>query len=136
MKSLGNLSAKAIRKVMLLAVIKAEKHKDRHDGYMNRHASLMKAILGNVLDYVHRAQYDALELGHEFQEPFGDDVSEMLSDISKQYNDGALSRETYVELSYLVKDSKTEIERLEKEEAQRLEQQRELNKMDVFGEAE
>ena len=136
MKSLGNLSAKAIRKVMLLAVIKAERHKDRHDGYMNRHASLMKAILGNVLDYVHRKQYEELELGHEFQEPFGDDVSEMLSDISKQYNDGALSRETYVELSYLVKDSKTEIERLNKEDAQRLEQQRELNQMDVFGQAE
>lgn len=136
MKSLGNLSAKAIRKVMLLAVIKAERHKDRHDGYMNRHASLMKAILGNVLDYVRRKQYEELELGHEFQEPFGDDVSEMLSDISKQYNDGALSRETYVELSYLVKDSKTEIERLNKEDAQRLEQQRELNQMDVFGQAE
>jgi hypothetical protein len=103
---------------------------------MNRHASLMKAILGNVLDYVHRKQYEELELGHEFQEPFGDDVSEMLSDISKQYNDGALSRETYVELSYLVKDSKTEIERLNKEDAQRLEQQRELNQMDVFGQAE
>ena len=57
MKSLGNMSAKAIRKVMLLAVIKAERHKESHDGYMNRHASLMKAILGNVLDYRHKAEY-------------------------------------------------------------------------------
>lgn len=140
MKSLGNLSAKAIRKVMLLAVIKAEKHKESHDGYMNRHASIMKAILGNVLDYRNKAQYDALELGHEFQEPFGDDVSELLADLSKQYNDGALSRETYVEMSYLVKDVKTELARIKQEEAERmeqqLEQQRELNKMDAFGEAE
>ncbi len=112
MKSLGNLSAKAIRKVMLLAVIKAERHKEKHDDYMKRHANLMIAILGNVLDYRHKAEYDALLLRHEFQEPFGEDVSELLADLSKQYNDGALSRETYVELSYLVKDAKQEIERL------------------------
>ena len=135
MKSLGNLSAKAIRKVMLLAVIKADKHKEKHDEYMNRHASLMRAIMG-ILDYPHKAMYDALELGHKFQEPFGDDVSEMLADLSKQYNDGALSRETYLELSYLVKDSKAEMERLKAEEELRLEQQKELNRMDVFGQAE
>ena len=140
MKSLGNLSAKAIRKIMLLAVIKAERHKEKHDGYMNRHASIMKAIMGNVLDYRNKAQYDALVLRHEFQEPFGDDVSEMLADLSKQYNDGALSRETYLEMSYLVKDVKAEMDRIKQEEAERmaqqLEQQRELNKMDAFGEAE
>jgi SPP1 family phage portal protein len=136
MKSLGNLSAKAIRKVMLLAVIKADRHKDKHDEYMNRHANLMRAIMGNVLDYRNKEKYDALILGHEFQEPFGEDVSELLADLSKQYNDGALSRETYIELSYLVKDAKTEIERLKQEETERIEQQKELNKMDVFGEAE
>lgn len=136
MKSLGNLSAKAIRKVMLLAVIKAEKRKETHDGYMNRHFSIMKAIMGNVLDYAHKAQYDALVCTHEFQEPFGEDVSEVLADISKQYNDGAMSRETYIELSYLVKDPKGELERIKQEEAERLEQQKELNRMDVFGSAE
>lgn len=136
MKSLGNLSAKAIRKVMLLAVIKAEKHKENHDDYMNRHVSIMKSIMGNVLDYVHKSEHDALDLGHEFQEPFGDDVSELLADLSKQFNDGALSRETYIEMSYLVKDAKTELARIKAEENDRLEQQMELNKMDVFGEAE
>ena len=136
MKSLGNLSAKAIRKVMLLAVIKAERHKESHDGYMNRHVSIMKAIMGNVLDYAHKAEYDALEVTHEFQEPFGDDVSETLADISKQFNDGAMSRETYLELSYLVKDAKAELERIKQEEAERMEQQKELNRMDAFGEAD
>lgn len=136
MKSLGNLSAKAIRKVMLLAVIKAERHKDNHDGYMNRHASIMIAIMGNVLDYTHKSEYDRLILGHEFQEPFGDDVSDTLADISKQYNDGALSRETYVELSYLVKNATVEMERIKQEQAAQMEQQLELNKMDVFGTAE
>lgn len=132
MKSLGNLSAKAIRKVMLLAVIKAEKHKENHDKYMNMHASIMCAIMGNVLDYIHKAEHDALRLGHEFQEPFGDDVSDMLADISKQYNDGAMSRETYVELSYLIKDVKTELERIKKEQAENMEQQMALRRMDAF----
>lgn len=136
MKSLGNLSAKAIRKIMLLAVIKAERHKEKHDDYMNRHVSIVKAIMGNVLDYVHKAQYEALEVAHTFQEPFGDDVSETLADISKQYNDGALSRESYVEMSYLVKDAKAEMQRIKDEEAERIAQQQELNKMDVFGEGE
>lgn len=132
MKSLGNLSAKAIRKIMLLAIIKAEKHKEKHDEYMNRHASLMCAIMGNVLDYTHKAEHDALDLGHEFQEPFGDDVSDLLADISKQFNDGALSRETYVELSYLVKDVKGEMERIKTEQAENLAQQMALQRMDAF----
>ena len=96
----------------------------------------MKAILGNVLDYRHKAEYEALELGHDFQEPFGDDVSETLADLSRQYNDGALSLESYVEKSYLVRDSKAEMERIKTEQAEKLAQQMALNKMDVFGEAE
>ena len=32
---------------------------------MKRHANLMIAILGNVLDYRHKAEYDALLLRHE-----------------------------------------------------------------------
>ena len=140
MKSLGNLSAKAIRKVMLLAVIKAEKRKETHDGYMNRHASLMLAIMGNVLDYAHKSEYEALQLGHEFQEPFGDDVSETLADVLKQYGAGGLSTQSMLELSYLVKDAKKEMELLKAEQQekmeQQLEQQRELNKIDVFGQGE
>lgn len=132
MKSLGNLSAKAIRKVMLLAVIKAEKHKENHDEYMSRHASIMKAIMGNVLDYAHKAEHDALVLEHEFQEPFGDDVSELLADCSKQYNDGAMSRETYVELSYLIKDAQAEIARIKAEQQENLKQQMALQRMDAF----
>jgi SPP1 family phage portal protein len=140
MKSLGNLSAKAIRKVMLLAVIKAEKRKETHDGYMNRHASLMLAIMGNVLDYAHKSEYDALQLGHEFQEPFGDDVSETLADVLKQYGAGGMSTQTMLELSYLIKDAKKEAELIKQEQQEKMEQQlaqqKELNKMDMFGQAE
>ncbi len=136
MKSLGNMSAKAIRKVMLLAVIKAEKRKETHDGYMNRHASLMLAIMGNVLDYKHKSEYEALEIGHEFQEPFGDDVSETLSDVLKQYGAGGMSTQTMLELSYLIKNAQKEYELLKAEQAEKMEQQLALTKMDVFGSAE
>mgnify|MGYP003213619389 CR=1 FL=1 len=101
MKNLGNLSAKAIRKVMLLAVIKAEKRKET-----------------------------------EFQEPFGDDVSEMLADVLKQYGAGALSLQSTLELSYLVKNAQKEYEQINKEQAEALERQMALNRTDVFGEGE
>lgn len=140
MKSLGNLSAKAIRKIMLLAVIKADKRKETHDGYMNRHASLMLAILGNVLDYRNKAKYDALQVGHEFQEPFGDDVSETLADVLKQYSSGGMSTMTMLELSYLIKNAKKEYEMLKAEQQEKaeqmIEQQKQLNVLDLFGQAE
>ena len=140
MKTLGNLSAKAIRKVMLLAVIKAEKRKETHDGYMNRHASLMLAILGNVLDYSHKSMYDALQIGHEFQEPFGDDVSDTLNDVLRQFGAGGMSTQTMLELSYLIKDAKKEMELIKQEQLekmdQQLKQQQELNKLDIFGQGE
>lgn len=136
MKNLGTLSAKAIQKVMLLAVIKADKHKERHDGYMNRHASLMCAIMGNVLDYTHKSMYDNLQMAHEFQQPFGDDVSEMLADILKQYGQGALSLQTTLELSYLVKNAQKEYDLIKQEQAEALEKEKELNNLDVFGTAE
>lgn len=140
MKSLGGMSAKAIQKVFLLAVIKAERRKETHDGYMNRHAHLMCAILGNVLDYKNKSKYDALVLGHEFQSPFGDDVSDMLNDVLKQYGQGALSLQTTLELSYLVKNAQKEYEQLQKEKQEAFEQQQELMKaqtmQDAFGAAE
>ena len=136
MKSMGSLSAKAIRKIMLLAIIKADKRKETHDGYMNRVSNLALAILGNVLDYPNKAKYDALKVGHEFQEPFGEDVSDMLTDILKQFGAGALSLQSTIEMSYLVKNAKLEMERIKKEQAEAMEKQMALNKMDVFGEAE
>lgn len=136
MKTMGNMSAKAIRKVMLLAVIKAEKHKEKHDGYMSRHSSLMKAILGNVLDYKNKTKYDELVITHEFQEPFGEDQSEVLADLLKQFGAGAMSLETVVESSYLVKDAKKEIERIKADRQEAMDREKELNKIDVFGEGE
>ena len=140
MKSMGTMSAKAIQKVMLLAVIKAERRKETHDGYMNRHVSIMKSILGNVLDYRRKSQYETLEIAHEFQSPFGEDVSDTLADVLKQRRDGALSLQTTLELSYLVKNAQKEYELLRQEQEETFRQQQELMKaqamQDAFGAAE
>lgn len=136
MKSLSNTSAKALKQMMLLAVIKAEKRKETHDEYMKRASNLLIAILGNVLDYPRKAMYDNLVVTHEFQEPFGEDVSAHLNDLIRQFETGALSLETLLEQSYLVKNAQQEMDRIKQEQLEALERQREMSIMDVFETAE
>jgi SPP1 family phage portal protein len=133
LKGMGNLSGKAIIKVFLMAKVKADKHKEKHDGYMNRHAHLMLAILANVLDYRNAAQYNKLQIGHEFQEPFGDDQSETLTDALKQFGAGALSLQTLLELSYLVKNPTKEYGQIQDDLDDATERQKAINRTDVFG---
>lgn len=132
MKNLGNLSAKAIVKVFLLAEVKAERHKEKHDGYMNRHAHLMLAILANVLDYAHAEEYKKLVVTHTFQQPFGEESSDVLTDVLKMFGAGALSLQTTLELSYLVKNAKKELGLIKDEREESLKQQAEMNRQDVF----
>jgi hypothetical protein len=136
MKSLSDVSAKALKQMMMLAVIKAEKRKETHDEYMDRAKNLLLAIMGNVLDYPNKAKYEAVQIGHEFQEPFGEDVSATLTDLLKQFGSGALSLQSLLEQSYLVKNAKNEMDRIKQDQAEAMERQREMNKMDVFGEGE
>lgn len=128
LKSISQLSAKALRTVMMLAVIKANKHKESHDELLDRTASLLTAIIGNVLNVSLHSQCEQMVIEHEFQEPFGDDVAEALDNIIKSVDAGITSTETAVELNPLVKDHLQEMERIkkEKEEAAQLQQ-------DIFG---
>lgn len=130
LKSISQLSAKALRTVMMLADIKASKHKESHDELLDRTGSLITAIIGNVLDVSLYDECEKLQLLHEFQEPFGEDISEDLDDIIKSVDAGILSNETAIELNPLVKDVTRERERLtsEKEEAAKLQQS-------IFGDA-
>lgn len=130
LKSLSTLSAKALRTVMMLADIKAAKRKEKHDELLDRTASLLLAIIGNVLDVSLHAKCEEASIGHEFQEPFGDDVSDDLTDIAKALDAGILSTETAVEMNPLVKDVTREMERLKAEQEERQQQQ-----MSIFGDA-
>lgn len=130
LKSISQLSAKALRTVMMLAVIKAAKHKETHDELLDRTASLIIAIISNVLDVSLSSQCENLKVAHEFQEPFGEDVSDDLKDIITALDGGILSTETGIELNPLVKDVTREIQRLDEESSERQRKQQ-----DIFGSA-
>lgn len=123
LKSISQLSAKALRTVMLLADIKAAKRKESHDELLDRTSSLIIAIIGNVLDVSLHSQCEALRVGHEFQEPFGEDVSDDLDNIIRAVDAGIMSNETGVELNPLIKDTHRENERLKAEAGERQKQQ-------------
>ena len=98
---------------------------------MDRVASLLTAIIGNVLDVSLARECKKLIVEHEFQEPFGDDVSDALANIIKSYEAGILSQEGAIEMSPIVKDAKLELARLKSEQ----EEQNKANNM-LFSEIE
>lgn len=126
MKSLSNVTGKALKQMMILANIKAQKHKEVHDELLDRVAGLCSSIIGNVLDVSLKAECDALEVSHEFQEPFGEDIAEAIDNISKSIDSGTMSVETGVEQNPLIKDKHNEIKRLEEDGEKRSQEQRDL----------
>jgi len=130
MKGLTNVSGKALKQMMVLADIKAAKHKEIHDELLDRVASLCKAIIGNVTNYGIKAQCDNLIIGHEFQEPFGEDIKDTIDNLVAAHDSGGMSTETFVELNPLIKDSATELTRLAEDEVKKRAVQ-----TDIFGQA-
>ncbi|MBE6337669.1 MAG: phage portal protein [Lentimicrobiaceae bacterium] len=141
MKGLSNVSGKALKQMMLLADIKASKHKETHDELLDRTANLLVAIIGNVLNVALKGECNNLVVGHEFQEPFGEDIKETIENIVKAKDADMLSTEGAVELNPLIKDKQQELKRIEKESADAAQKQRDLfgvnqNQDDIFGGAE
>ena len=141
MKGLSNVSGKALKQMMLLADIKAQRHKEVHDELLDRTGNLVIAIIGNVLNIALRGECNNLVVGHEFQEPFGEDIKETIENIAKAKDAEMLSTEGAIELNPLVKDKEQELKRIEKENAKAAQRQRDIfgasqNKDDVFGGAE
>ena len=141
MKGLSNVSGKALKQMMLLADIKAQRHKEVHDEMLDRTGNLVIAIIGNVLNIALRSECNNLVVGHEFQEPFGEDIKETIENIAKAKDAEMLSTEGAIELNPLVKDKEQELKRIEKENAEAAQRQRDIfgasqNKDDVFGGAE
>lgn len=131
LKSLGNLSGKALRTVMMLADIKASKHKEQHDELLDRTASLITAIIGNVLNISLHEQCERLQVAHEFQNPFGEDTKDNLDNIIRSVEAGILSAETAVEINPLLTDVIREKERLGAES-----EEREKKQNSIFGDME
>jgi hypothetical protein len=129
LKQISQLSAKALRTVMMLADIKASKNKESHDELLDRTASLITAIIGNVLDVSLKEQCDNLQVEHVWQEPFGEDVAAALQDLSTAVDAGFLSNETAIERNPLVSDVALEKERIAAEKAEAVKQQQSLFSM-------
>ena len=72
MKSLSNVSGKALKQLMVLADIKAARHKEVHDELLDRFCSICVALIANVLDVALRPQCERLVIEHEFQPPLDD----------------------------------------------------------------
>lgn len=126
LKSVSQLSAKALRTVMMLADIKASRHKEVHDELLDRTASLVTAIIGNVMDVHLHSQCENLKIGHEFQEPFGEDVADDLNNVIRAVDAGILSTQTAVDLNPLIKDTHREAERIKAESEEREKQQQNI----------
>ncbi|MBS4059657.1 MAG: phage portal protein [Bacteroidetes bacterium] len=128
MKSLSNVSGKALKQMMALAEIKANKHKEYHDEMIDRFISLLKTTIGNVLDVKLKAECDKLIIDAQFQSPFGEDVSETIKNLIDSISGGLMSEETGRELHPLVTDTASETNRIEKERKTKRE-----TEGDVFG---
>ena len=81
-----------------------------------------------MLDISLKEECSKLQIGHEFQEPFGEDITECISNIVKMYDAGLISQEGAVELNPLVKDHAKELQRIEKEK-----EERQKANADLFG---
>lgn len=123
LKSLGNLSGKALQTVMLLADIKANRHKEHHDELLDRTASLVTSIIANVLDIKLSEQCSRLSIEHEFQNPFGNDTQDNLTNLINSVQAGIISTETAVELNPLVADPLREKERITTEDEAKAQKQ-------------
>ena len=111
---------------MMLADIKAAKRKESHDELLDRTASLIIAIIGNVLDANLKGECDKLIVGHEFQEPFGEDIADDLNNVIRAVDAGIMSEETGIEMNPLVKDPHREAERIKKESEEKIKQQQSI----------
>ncbi|MBQ2299715.1 MAG: phage portal protein, partial [Bacteroidaceae bacterium] len=141
MKGLSNVSGKALKQMMLLADIKSSRHKEVHDELLDRTGNLFIAIIGNVMNIALKGECNKLVVGHEFQEPFGEDIKETIENIAKAKDAEMLSTEGAIELNPLVKDKSQELKRIEKEASEAVQKQRNIfgtnqNQDDIFGGAE
>lgn len=126
LKSISQLSAKALRTVMMLADIKASKRKESHDELLDRTGSLIGAIIGNVLEVSLKSQCDELSVAHEFQEPFGEDIEADIKNITACLDAEIMSNETAIEKNPLISDAALEKERIKAEADERMKQQQSI----------
>lgn len=115
MKGLSNISGKALKQMMILAEIKANKHKEYHDEMIDRFINVLIAAIANVLNIQLKTECSKLIIDAQFQSPFGEDFAETIKNLIDSIDGGLMSEETGRELHPMVTDSVAETIRIEKE---------------------
>ena len=129
MQGLGNLSGRAIERVMTVGLIKRNRNIEIYDELIDREKNLIFAIITKVFNQ--SLNFDSVSIKHEFASPFEEQQSR--TDIIQAQGAGLLSTETAVKLLGLVNDSSAEVQRIADEKA---EEAKNRSRIDVFSTAE
>ena len=112
MKGLGTLSGEAIRRAMALGYMKRDNLREIYDIAVDRAKNLILAIMSKVTHIGLSSKLEALEIEHDFAEPFSEDVTTTWAALGKAVNDGVMSLETAVKKMGVVDNPQEEIERI------------------------
>lgn len=106
--------------MFMFPMLKAKDKQDYYGAMIDREINLVKAITGVLHpEVISNGQLDQLKVGYQFSTPMPNNIESTLDAIQKSKDMGAMSQETAVYQNPLIKDPKTEIERLRNEEAER-----------------
>lgn len=133
MRQVAQLSAKALRTVLLLGYVKADRRKDTWDEMLDRTASLLTAIVANVIDVSLDGECKNMSIEHIWNEPFGDDITDTLKNLAEAFGAGLMSEETAIEQNPLVQDKELEKERMLNEGEEKRKRQEDIFNVDEDG---
>lgn len=109
MKGLGTLSGEAIKRAMSLGYMKRDNLMEIYDIAVDRAKNLVISIMSKVTDIELADKLAAIEIKHEFSEPFSDDVSARWAAIGKAKSDGIISLEQAVKMMGIADNPEDEI---------------------------
>lgn len=117
MKGLGTLSGEAIRRAMALGYMKRDNLREIYDIAVDRAKNLILAIMSRVTHIGLASKLEALEIEHDFAEPFSEDVTQMWSALGRAVGDGIMSLETAVKKMGVADNPEEEIRRIRESQA-------------------
>ena len=117
MKGLGTLSGEAIRRAMALGYMKRDNLREIYDIAVDRAKNLILAIMSKVTHIGLASKLEALEIEHDFAEPFNEDVTQTWTALGRAVNDGIMSLETAVKKMGVADNPEEEIQRIRESQA-------------------
>ena len=114
MVGLGTLSGEAIKRALILGYIKRARNIEIYEPLVDREKNLIIAIMQNVTHIGMKDQLEALktDLTFEFSEPFSEDVSKKIQDLSAAVSAGILSVEEAVSRLAFTDNQEEELSRI------------------------